>query len=65
MTGNTTVREIYKDYQYKLVKSELLKKDCPALFNTPENFERMAREVEKLESLIDLYAYHLAQSPPF
>jgi len=63
MRGNTPVREIYKDYQYKLIKSEILKKDFPELFNTPENFERMARELEKLESLIDLYVYHLAQSP--
>ena len=62
---NQTVREIYADYQYELmtVGIELGETSlADAAFNVDIDF--LIQKSERLEALVDLYAYLLAcQSP--
>ncbi len=58
---NNTIREIYDDYQYQLVKVALAMQDLSRdHVRDADAFEPLFARSERLEALIDLYAYLLA-----
>jgi hypothetical protein len=59
---NQALREIYLDYKYELFKTELALRDLPNQDSPTQAFETAAEKIDKLEPLVDLYAYLLAQT---
>lgn len=57
---NRTAKDIYEDYRHQLLKIRVILRDAPEQFSDQESFESLAMTMEKLEALIDLYAYLLA-----
>ena len=58
---NQTAKDIYDQYRYELMKTLALANDTLERSPDLHTFEAFAARIERLESLIDLYAYLLAQ----
>ena len=58
---NQSVKDIYADYQYELLKVGLALKEISAgRATSPELINSLLARAERLEALVDLYAYLLA-----
>lgn len=58
---NCSIREIYADYQYEMLKVGLaLRELAQAGAMAPDRVEPLLAKAERLEALIDVYAYLLA-----
>lgn len=59
---NESPREIHRTYRYELEKLRMLAAAAPDALTEPNAFDRFSDAVERLETLIDLYAYLLAHA---
>jgi hypothetical protein len=57
---NEPIREIYANYRYELLKVGLAFKELTLEDATPIKVQPLLEKADRLETLIDLYAYLLA-----
>jgi hypothetical protein len=57
---NSSVREIYADYRYSLLKIGMILRDMSLEQADTAQVQPLLERAERLETLIDLYAYLVA-----
>lgn len=59
---NKPVREIYEEYRDEMAQTLAIEEMDPGRLADPDYFDAFARKVEKLDTLIELYASLLASN---
>ena len=57
---NQPLRDIYEEYRDEMAQTLAIEEIDPGRLADPEYFDHFARKVEKLDTLIELYASLLA-----
>ena len=56
---NQSLKEIYDDYRYQLTKIEINLREIPEQYSSTVPFTVLMDKKERLETLVDLYAFLL------